>query len=361
MASTGNSEAPRAAEPATLTNSRRELVGTSDIVFLLPRILAHRKTEIRQNPLTLPVKYSISRGSGQACRREYSTSGRRWRSSRAPAPASAPRSRVLFAAQRARVVVLDRDEAAARRTADQIGGAGGQAAAIACDVADGAQVDRRVRPHRGGARPRRHPGQQRRDRPCRHDRAHDRSRPRSAVSRSTSRASTCAPAPRCRSCSAQGGGVILNMASIASLVGVPERFAYSMTKGAVHTMTMSIAIDYVKQNIRCNCICPARIHTPFVDELRRAPLCRPRARDAGAAGGLSADRAHGDRGGSRASRALPLLGRSGVRHRPGVPDRRRRAGRVKLIRFGEPGRETAGAAARQRRAHRRLGVRPGLR
>jgi 2-keto-3-deoxy-L-fuconate dehydrogenase len=65
---------------------------------------------------------------------------------------------------------------------------------------------------------------------------------------------------------AQGGGVILNMASIASLVGVPERFAYSMTKGAVLTMTMSIAVDYVKQNIRCNCICPARIHTPFVDQ-----------------------------------------------------------------------------------------------
>jgi len=63
----------------------------------------------------------------------------------------------------------------------------------------------------------------------------------------------------------QGGGVILNMASIASLVGVPERFAYSMTKGAVHTMTMSIAVDYVKRGIRCNCICPARIQTPFVD------------------------------------------------------------------------------------------------
>src|SRR5206468_3312821 len=56
----------------------------------------------------------------------------------------------------------------------------------------------------------------------------------------------------------QGGGVILNMASIASLVGVADRFAYSMTKGAVLTMTMSIAIDYVKQHIRCNCICPAR-------------------------------------------------------------------------------------------------------
>jgi NAD(P)-dependent dehydrogenase (short-subunit alcohol dehydrogenase family) len=64
---------------------------------------------------------------------------------------------------------------------------------------------------------------------------------------------------------AQGGGVILNMASIASLVGVPERFAYSMTKGAVHTMTMSIAVDYVKRGIRCNCICPARVQTPFVD------------------------------------------------------------------------------------------------
>jgi NAD(P)-dependent dehydrogenase (short-subunit alcohol dehydrogenase family) len=64
----------------------------------------------------------------------------------------------------------------------------------------------------------------------------------------------------------QGRGVILNMASIASLVGVPDRFAYSMTKGAVHTMTMSIAVDYVTQNIRCNCICPARIHTPFVND-----------------------------------------------------------------------------------------------
>jgi 2-keto-3-deoxy-L-fuconate dehydrogenase len=63
----------------------------------------------------------------------------------------------------------------------------------------------------------------------------------------------------------QGGGVVLNMASIASLVGVPDRFAYSMSKGAVLTMTMSIAMDYVKRGIRCNCIAPARIHTPFVD------------------------------------------------------------------------------------------------
>src|SRR5262245_6359863 len=63
----------------------------------------------------------------------------------------------------------------------------------------------------------------------------------------------------------QRGGVILNMASIVSLIGVPERFAYSMTKGAVLSMTKSIAVDYMKSNIRCNCICPARVHTPFVD------------------------------------------------------------------------------------------------
>ena len=62
-----------------------------------------------------------------------------------------------------------------------------------------------------------------------------------------------------------GGGVILNMASIASSVGISDRFAYSMTKGAVLTMTYSIAKDYIDSNIRCNCISPARVHTPFVD------------------------------------------------------------------------------------------------
>mgnify|MGYP003575369088 FL=1 len=61
------------------------------------------------------------------------------------------------------------------------------------------------------------------------------------------------------------GGVILNMASIASIVGIPDRFAYSMTKGAVNGMTLSVAKDYLAHNIRCNCISPARVHTPFVD------------------------------------------------------------------------------------------------
>ncbi len=63
----------------------------------------------------------------------------------------------------------------------------------------------------------------------------------------------------------QGGGVILNMASVAAMVGIPDRFAYSMTKGAVVGMTLSIARDYVDKKIRCNAISPARVHTPFVD------------------------------------------------------------------------------------------------
>lgn len=63
----------------------------------------------------------------------------------------------------------------------------------------------------------------------------------------------------------QGGGVLLNMASVAATVGIPDRFAYSMSKGAVLTMTLSVARDYLDQHIRCNCISPARVHTPFVD------------------------------------------------------------------------------------------------
>ena len=62
-----------------------------------------------------------------------------------------------------------------------------------------------------------------------------------------------------------GGGIILNMASIAGSAGLPDRFAYSMTKGAVIAMTYSVARDYLAHNIRCNCISPARVHTPFVD------------------------------------------------------------------------------------------------
>ncbi|MFN8581380.1 MAG: glucose 1-dehydrogenase [Gemmatimonadaceae bacterium] len=61
------------------------------------------------------------------------------------------------------------------------------------------------------------------------------------------------------------GGAILNIASVASSIGIPDRFAYSMSKGAVLTMTYSVARDYVAHKIRCNCVAPGRVHTPFVD------------------------------------------------------------------------------------------------
>ncbi len=61
-------------------------------------------------------------------------------------------------------------------------------------------------------------------------------------------------------------GIILNVASIANIVGLQDRFAYSMSKGAVYAMTLSVARDYLDEGIRCNCISPARVHTPFVDD-----------------------------------------------------------------------------------------------
>ena len=61
------------------------------------------------------------------------------------------------------------------------------------------------------------------------------------------------------------GGCIINMASIAAQVGIPDRFVYSTAKGAVMAMTLSVAKDYLQENIRCNSISPARVHTPFVD------------------------------------------------------------------------------------------------
>jgi len=169
-----------------------------------------------------------------------------------------------FARQGATVVVLDLDEAAARDTADAIAAGGGRADGGACDVADGVSVrgafDRLVRDHRrldilvnnaGVA----HVGT------IEQTPEEDFDRLYRVNVKGVYLCSQAAVPVMVR----QGGGVILNMASIVSLIGVPERFAYSMSKGAVLTMTKSVAVDYVKQNVRCNCICPARIRTPFVD------------------------------------------------------------------------------------------------
>jgi 2-keto-3-deoxy-L-fuconate dehydrogenase len=170
----------------------------------------------------------------------------------------------LFARQGARVAVLDVDEDAARRTAETIGTSGGPAEAVACDVTNAARVDEVIE-RLATAHPRidilvntagiAHVGTIEATNEADLDRLY-------AVN--VKGVFLCARAV-VPIMVAQGGGVILNMASIASLVGLPERFAYSMTKGAVLTMTRSIAVDYVNRNIRCNCICPARVHTPFVD------------------------------------------------------------------------------------------------
>lgn len=65
---------------------------------------------------------------------------------------------------------------------------------------------------------------------------------------------------------AKKNGVILNVCSVAAFSGIADRFAYSMSKGAVYAMTLSVAKDYLKDNIRCNSVSPGRVHTPFVDD-----------------------------------------------------------------------------------------------
>jgi NAD(P)-dependent dehydrogenase (short-subunit alcohol dehydrogenase family) len=66
---------------------------------------------------------------------------------------------------------------------------------------------------------------------------------------------------------AQGAGVIVNTASVAGLVGLPNRAAYCASKGAVVTLTKQVAVEYVAQGIRCNCICPGTVDTPWVGRL----------------------------------------------------------------------------------------------
>jgi 2-keto-3-deoxy-L-fuconate dehydrogenase len=170
----------------------------------------------------------------------------------------------LFGAQGAQVVVLDVDVDGARETAGRITAAGGRADAQACNVADAASVRAAfdgivgrtgrldILVNNAGVA---HVGNIERTAEDDFDRLY-----RVNVKGVYLCSQTAVPVMV-----RQGGGVILNMASIVSFIGVADRFAYSMTKGAVLTMTKSVAIDYVKQKVRCNCICPARIHTPFVD------------------------------------------------------------------------------------------------
>lgn len=166
---------------------------------------------------------------------------------------------ILFGKQGAKVYILDLDEAGATATVDEIKKQGGDAVFTKCNVASYSEVKSIID-----------------DIPAVHIVVNNAGIAHIGNAENTSEADF----ERLISVNIKGvyhvvqnaipklkenGGVILNLASIASTVGLADRFAYSMTKGAVVGMTLSIAKDFLKYNIRCNCISPARVHTPFVD------------------------------------------------------------------------------------------------
>lgn len=169
-----------------------------------------------------------------------------------------------FAEYGATIRILDVNENAAQRTREQISAIGGQASAHVCDVTDQSRVKSAFSELFGRERI--------------HILVNNAGVSHIGTVESTTEADfdrlvrvnikgfyNCMHViiPHMRD---HGGGIILNMASIAGSTGLADRFAYSMTKGAVIAMTYSVARDYLAHNIRCNCISPARVHTPFVDD-----------------------------------------------------------------------------------------------
>lgn len=170
----------------------------------------------------------------------------------------------VFARAGARVFVLDLDEAGARRVAGEIQAGGGQAGAVVGDVSRQADMIRicedivakagrlDILVNNAGIA---HVGTLEETSEEDLDRIY-------SVNIKGVYNGMMAAIPHMKR---QQGGVILNMGSIASSLGLPGRFAYSMSKGAVLAMTYTVARDYIGHNIRCNSIAPARVHTPFVD------------------------------------------------------------------------------------------------
>jgi NAD(P)-dependent dehydrogenase (short-subunit alcohol dehydrogenase family) len=173
-----------------------------------------------------------------------------------------------FAARGALVHVVEVDENAAQGTVREIGDAGGTAVAHRCDVTDASAVERvfgevvreggiDILVNNAGIA---HVGNLEQTPEEDFDRIY-----RVNVKGVYLCMHACIAAMKAR-----GGGVILNMASVAASVGIADRFAYSMSKGAVLAMTYSAAKDYAAHNIRVVSISPARVHTPFVDGFLRA-------------------------------------------------------------------------------------------
>lgn len=166
----------------------------------------------------------------------------------------------VFAQQGAEVYILDLNEATAQEAVQSIQAQGGKAQAYACDVSNQPQVKevfQQIGPldilvNNAGIA---HIGTAESTSEADFDRV---------MNINVKGVYNClhAAIPQMKT---KGGGVILNMASIAATIGIPDRLAYSTAKGAVLSMTLATAKDYLKHNIRCNCISPARVHTPFVD------------------------------------------------------------------------------------------------
>ncbi len=166
---------------------------------------------------------------------------------------------LLFARQGARVGVVDIQQEQAESTAKEIELAGGKAFPLVCDVSDSANVKQVI-----GSLSRidilvnsagiSHIGRADTTSEADFDKVY-----KVNVKGVFNCMQAALPALR------QQGGVILNLASVAATVGLSDRFAYSMSKGAVLSMTLSVAKDYLADKVRCNCISPGRVHTPFVD------------------------------------------------------------------------------------------------
>lgn len=169
---------------------------------------------------------------------------------------------MLFAHQGARVYILDLDEKGSAATVEQIRNSGGQASFIFCAVDQEESVNKAVQQITSEGNPDilvnnagiAHIGNAENTGSADFEKLFSVN-----VKGVFHMVKSCIPFMKAK------GGVILNMASIAALIGLSDRFAYSMTKGAVAAMTLSIAKDFIKYNIRCNSISPARVHTPFVD------------------------------------------------------------------------------------------------
>ena len=171
-----------------------------------------------------------------------------------------------LAAQGAAVHILERDPAAAEAVAAAIAAAGGQAQVHACDVAQASSVAAAMQAagtsgidilvNNAGIA---HIGTVESTSEADFDRIY-------AVNVKGVFLCMQAAVPYMKA----RGGSIVNMASIASEIGLPDRFAYSMSKGAVLTMTYTAARDLLPYGIRCNAVSPARVHTPFVDGFLRA-------------------------------------------------------------------------------------------